>query len=391
MKLLIITEKVGTSFRQGSEVFCGQLVGHLAERHEVTLITTQSSLETVRETVVVDLPLASDPEALAFFLAERVEVERHDLVYDLGGLAYGAAVVTALAAQVEDDLPLVNHFQAMLGPYAQKEGLPEEIERLNSADQKMLAEAAVLNIFLSHSDLEKSLASGFELSGAINCVVPAAVQEADLAAVEPDAGFLEGRTFPGGRRPFVVLTAGRFSDYAKGGDLVYRAFSYLAQERDDVFLLAIADSDRFAETLAGVPPEQYRIEPWLERPAFLRRLAAADAVVIPSRYESFGLIALEAMTLKVPVIANAVGGLQEILQHRRGGLLNECADGSYGLYLALKELVDDPALRRRLGREGRRRARREYNFERVGSLVEACLERARLGFSSPSRRALVYR
>ena len=102
-------------------------------------------------------------------------------------------------------------------------------------------------------------------------------------------------------------------------------------------------------------------------------------VVLPSRYEAFGLIAIEAMMLEIPVIANAVGGLQEIVQHRRSGLLSECADGSYGLYLAMKELVDDSALRRRLGREGRLRARQEYNFERIGGLVDACLERAHLG------------
>ena len=162
-------------------------------------------------------------------------MEERDLVYNLGGLAYGAAVVAALAAQVEEDLPLVNHFQAMLGPYAQKEGLAEEMEEINSADQKVLAEAAVLNIFLSHSDLEKSLASGFELSGAVNCVVPAAVHETDIAAVEFDASFLNDAARPDGQRPLVILTAGRFSDYAKGGDLAYRAFSCLAAERDDVF------------------------------------------------------------------------------------------------------------------------------------------------------------
>lgn len=386
MKLLVITEKVGSSFRQGSEVFCGQLAGYLARHHEVTLITTQGHLDGAWDTVTVDLSLAAEPETLALFLAERVAVEEHDLIYNLGGLAYGAAVVGALAANTgerPEGLPLVNHFQAMLGPYAEKEGLAADMALFNSADQKLLAEAAALNIFLSHSDLEQSLASGFELSGAVSCVVPAAVREEDFAEV-PEVS-------ERGRHPTVIVTAGRFSDYAKGGDLVYRAFSYLAAERDDVFLLAITDSPRFTEVLAGVPAQRYRIEPWLERPEFLRRLAAADLVVIPSRYEAFGLIALEAMMLEVAVVASAVGGLQEIVQHRRGGLLSEPADGSYGLYLAMKELVEDPELRRRLGREGRLRARAEFSFDRIGGLVDGCLERARLACSSPSRGGLIYR
>lgn len=49
--------------------------------------------------------------------------------------------------------------------------------------------------------------------------------------------------------------------------------------------------------------------------------SAADALIVPSYYEPFGLVALEGMAAKTPVIASAVGGLKEIIRHKKTGLL----------------------------------------------------------------------
>lgn len=383
LRLLVVTESAGGSAASGAEVFCGLLVSQLARRHRVTLIAARgeppAKLTRWHE---VDLALAADPELLSAELADQVQVEDFDLVYNLGGLAYSNSVVAALASNA-GALPLVNHFQALLGPYAATEGLDEELRQFNEEGQRQAAEAATVNIFLSAAELQLALAAGYDLAGTVGRVVPAAVDGGEFASLQADVSFLDGL---GGSRPVVFLTAGRFSDYAKGGDLVYRAFVHLAGERDDVFLLAVTDSPRFTELLEGLPPERYRLLPWQPRGGFLRLLAAADAVVVPSRYESFGLVAVEAMMLGLPVIAIAVGGLQEVVQHRRTGLLSELDDGSYGLLCAMRALAADPALRGRLGRAGRLRACREYALDRVDQLVEACLERALLSVRSLSRR-----
>lgn len=49
--------------------------------------------------------------------------------------------------------------------------------------------------------------------------------------------------------------------------------------------------------------------------------SSADALIIPSYYEPFGLVALEGMSSKTPVIASAVGGLKETIKHKKTGLL----------------------------------------------------------------------
>jgi len=80
-----------------------------------------------------------------------------------------------------------------------------------------------------------------------------------------------------------------------------------------------------------------------------------DIFVAPSRYESFGLVFLEAMVFGKPVIAGNAGGGPEVVTHGRSGLLVEPGDAA-SLRDALRMLLADPELRERMGNE----ARREY-------------------------------
>jgi D-inositol-3-phosphate glycosyltransferase len=79
--------------------------------------------------------------------------------------------------------------------------------------------------------------------------------------------------------------------------------------------------------------------------------AAADLTVLPSYYESFGMVALEAMACGSPVIASRVGGLVTTVRDGVTGFL--VPDGDVGaLAERIETLVTDPELRWRLGREG---------------------------------------
>jgi D-inositol-3-phosphate glycosyltransferase len=85
--------------------------------------------------------------------------------------------------------------------------------------------------------------------------------------------------------------------------------------------------------------------------------AAADVVLVPSRSESFGLVALEAQACGTPVVAAAVGGLPFVVDDGRTGFLVEGHDPSDHADAALRILRDD-ALRDRLGAEAARQALR---------------------------------
>jgi glycosyltransferase involved in cell wall biosynthesis len=80
----------------------------------------------------------------------------------------------------------------------------------------------------------------------------------------------------------------------------------------------------------------------------------ATLFVLPSEWEAFGLVLLEAMAARVPVVASAVGGVPEVLSEGKAGLLVPYGDGS-ALANAIVGLLADAAERRRLVEAGRAR------------------------------------
>lgn len=98
-------------------------------------------------------------------------------------------------------------------------------------------------------------------------------------------------------------------------------------------------------------------DPWMR---------AADAVVLASPAEPFGLVLLEAMRVSKPVIAARGGGAMEIVQDQRTGLLFEPQD-SGDLASKLEQLVSDEALRVQLGRAGYWRWRSEFSLETLSA------------------------
>ena len=89
----------------------------------------------------------------------------------------------------------------------------------------------------------------------------------------------------------------------------------------------------------------------LDEGEIARLFQGAVGVVLPSlSYETFGYVALESFSVETPVIARRLGALVEVVEESGGGLLFETTDE---LVDSIRRLVDDPALRRELGRRGR--------------------------------------
>ena len=118
------------------------------------------------------------------------------------------------------------------------------------------------------------------------------------------------------------------------------------------------------------------VEPALEESSF---------VVVPSLGEGFGLVALEAMERSRAVVASAVGGLLDIVDDRKTGLLVPPGDAD-SLAEAIVALARDPERAARMGAEGRRRAERnfseEHSIDRIEQLYVDALENRRAGTGS---------
>ncbi len=143
----------------------------------------------------------------------------------------------------------------------------------------------------------------------------------------------------------------------KGHVVLLRAFRHVLDERPDVTLeiagrgvlehglkdlcreLGLDDAVRF---LGHVTPVQRAVE-------------NSMAVVVPSLGEGFGMVALEAMERARPVIAAAIGGLEDLVRDGETGLLVQPGDAE-SLAEAMLALAADPALAATMGLEARRRA-----------------------------------
>ena len=91
----------------------------------------------------------------------------------------------------------------------------------------------------------------------------------------------------------------------------------------------------FHDRVRFVPPQPHHILSSYYR--------AADVVIVPSRSESFGLVALEAAACGIPVVASAVGGLQSLVDHGETGFLIARRDPEQ-FAAAIERILDDPLL-----------------------------------------------
>jgi len=171
------------------------------------------------------------------------------------------------------------------------------------------------------------------------------------------------------RKPFIMLAVGRLHPM-KGFNLLIRAFASL---KDEDVVLRIAGEGNQEKELRGLVGDLglgNRVE-FLGHQEDVRCLyVEASCFVLPSvSHESFGLVLAEAMASGLPVITSDFGPLPEINIHGETGLVVPSGDPS-ALAMAIRQLMDDVALAKRMGMAGRKRALQCFTRDRmVGEMI----------------------
>ena len=258
----------------------------------------------------------------------------------------------------ELDLPLVSTFHTLARAKAET-GDPEPERRVHAEAEVIGCSDAILASCVAEADqLER-------LYGADPSRIELVAPGVDHAFFSP-GDRLGARTALAhldlGPGP-VLLFVGRIQPL-KGVDVAVRALAALRSP--DVRLVVVggasgpqgaAEVDRITRLAAelGVTDQLRMVAP-VPHHLLSTYYRAADVVLVPSRSESFGLVALEAAACGTPVVAAAVGGLRTLVEHGRTGFLVEGRDPAvFAGYVG--QVLDSPALAGELGRHAARRAR----------------------------------
>jgi glycosyltransferase involved in cell wall biosynthesis len=171
----------------------------------------------------------------------------------------------------------------------------------------------------------------------------------------------------------IILFAGT-KGYNKGAIHLLQATERIARAMKDCVLVSIG----LATREWNIHKNQLRQENLLDlgyvsdeekRDAF----AACNLFVMPSRYDSFGIVYLEAWRCAKPVIGAKVGAIPEVIEEGKDGLLVEFGDVDQ-LCSTILYLLNHPDLSREMGERGRKKVVEKLNWERTLPLIEKVYE-----------------
>jgi len=380
-------DQPGTGDGGGLNVYVRQIMAGLVARGiEVDVFTRRTSRD-VPDTITVDggarvhhidagpaHPVGKD--ALANLLCAYVlGIQRHPTMgtHDVLHTHYWLSGWVGRRLAQRWDVPFVHTFHT-LGVLKNANLAPGDVPEtpLRLVAEERIARDADRLLVLTCGEA-RLLHQAYGLSGQKLTVVRAGV---DLARFHPDAS--QAGPFGEERRAPRLLFVGRLQPL-KGPDLAVRILAEVRRRYSDATLEIIGGLSGSNGHATG--PEQLRqladelgvgeavsIKPALPQEQLVDRYRASDVVLVPSRSETFGLVALEAQATGVPVVAARVGGLTSVVADA-GGLVDGHDPVDHAR--AVVRLLDDPAAAAAAREAGLAKARRSTWDATVMRLIDA--------------------
>jgi glycosyltransferase involved in cell wall biosynthesis len=177
------------------------------------------------------------------------------------------------------------------------------------------------------------------------------------------------------KRPLRILFVGG-DFYRKGGEILIRACEKLPPGLVELHLVTKLEipSKNWVFVYNHLVPNS---------PDLLRLYQEADIFVLPTKAEAFGIAAVEAAAVGLPVIATAVGGLSDVVENQETGFLIPPYNEEQLLNHILI-LCEDPSLREKMGWAGRERAERFFDARKNTNRVVEILCKIAANYTPPS-------
>ncbi len=165
----------------------------------------------------------------------------------------------------------------------------------------------------------------------------------------------------------IILFVGRIV-IEKGLDLVIRALPIVLNHGTPAKIVAVGEGPEKGnyQKLAwdiGVGPKVH-FTGHIDDGTLRRLYRVADVAVFPSRYEPFGIVALEAMAAKLPVVVSDVGGLAEVVDHKGTGL-KVPPNNPRAIAHAVERIIRDEGLRKWIVENAYKKCLWNYNWDRI--------------------------
>lgn len=169
-----------------------------------------------------------------------------------------------------------------------------------------------------------------------------------------------------------ILFVGRL-EYRKGIDIIFECIPYICKKYNNVIFRFCGDNtinmpnsettykDYFLSKYNEFS-ERVIFEGYISDEEIIDRYSNCDIFIAPSRFESFGLIFLEAMIFSKPVIGTNIGGIPEVVENGVSGILIE-NENSEDLKNSLIKLIENKDIRENMGKNGRRIYEEKFTAE----------------------------
>ena len=175
----------------------------------------------------------------------------------------------------------------------------------------------------------------------------------------------------------LVLFVGRLV-VEKGVHVLLDAIPKVLQKVEAKFVIA-GDGYLRSEVVKRVAERglggKVHVTGYLDTDTIRRLFLAADVCVIPSLYEPFGIVALEAMAAGCPVVASDTGGLSEIVEHEKTGV-KVYPNNPDSLAWGILRMLESKDLVERLKKNMREKVEREYRWSTIAQATKAVYQEA---------------